>query len=168
MLIGRRDGCLESLWRRGNLFGRHGRRFPDASLVDRFAKRVAFDVQLLGDFVAGVTDGEQLLRLHDDFGGHHRGATASARSVEAVDPFLEILRNATKDTVLRDSEGTYDLCLGTRASATELRREHPKGLTIVLRVLKDGLDAAEVSPLTVLEEHADQVTELGSPRRNEG
>jgi len=145
-----------------------GSRLLDASLLDRFAKRVAFDVQFLGDFLAGVTGSEQLLRLHDDFGGHHRGTTASARSVEAVDPFLKILRNATKDTVLRDPEGTDDLCLGTRALATQLRGEHAKGLTIVLRVLKDGLDAAEVGPLTLLAEHADQVTELGSPRRNEG
>lgn len=61
-----------------------------------------------------------------------------------------------------------DLCLGTRASATELRGEHAKGLTIVLRVLKDGLDATEVGPLTVLAEDADQVTELGSPTRDEG
>mgnify|MGYP006926388864 CR=1 FL=1 len=50
--------------------------------------------------------------------------------------------------------------------ATELRGEHPKGLLVALRMLKDGLDTAKVGPLAVFAEHANQVTELGSPRRN--
>jgi hypothetical protein len=72
------------------------------------------------------------------------------------------------------AEVTVTLCqrIGEGVSAPEtdgvLKPVPTKGLTIVLRVLKDGLDAAEVGPLTVLAEHADQVTELGSPRRDEG
>ena len=101
-----------------------------------------------------------------DLGGHHGGATASARSVEAVDPFLAILRDAAEDAVLGDSEGANDLCLGTRTLATELRGEHAKGLSIVLGMLEDGLDAAEVGPLTVLADHTDQVIDRGGPIGN--
>lgn len=83
-----------------------------------------------------------------------------------MDPFLAILRDAAKDAVLGDAEGTYNLCLGTRVLATELRGEHAKRLPIVLRVLENGLNAAEVNPPIVLADHADQVTELGGPRGN--
>ena len=81
----------------------------------------------------------------------------------AVVTALESVRGLPKDrSEARETEPV------TRPLAKEQRGEHAKGLTIVLRMLKDGLDAAEVGPLTVLAEHADQVTELGSPRRDEG
>jgi hypothetical protein len=87
---------------------------------------------------------------------------------EAVNPFLAILGDTAKDTVLGDSEDAYDLCLGARAFATKLGGEHPIGLTIILRVLKDRQNAAEVGPLIVLMDHADHVTDLGSPMGNHG
>ena len=96
-----------------------------------------------------------------DLGGHDRRATAFARLVEAVDPFLAILRDAAQETILGDPEGANDLCLGTRPLATELRREHAKGLPVVVGVLEDRLDAAEVGPLLVLTDHADQVIDRG-------
>ena len=56
-LVGRRDGRAGSRRRQGNLLGRHESRLLDASLVDRFAKRVVFDAQFFGDFAIGCDRG---------------------------------------------------------------------------------------------------------------
>jgi hypothetical protein len=45
--------------------------------------------------------------------------------------------------------------------ATELRSKHAKGSSIVLGMLEDGLDAAEVGPSLVLADHADQLIDRG-------
>ena len=44
----------------------------------------------------------------------------------------------------------------------------PKRLSIVVGMLEDGLDAAEIGPVSIISDHADHVSDRGRPLGNQG
>ena len=160
-LIGRRSPLVGNRRLRRHLIGRQRIRFSDTSLVDRFAQRVISDPKPFSNFSTGISASQQAFRFGGDLWGHHRTAAYATRAVESVDPLLAILRDAAKHAVLGDSESADDLCLGARVLPSQLSGEHPKGSTILFRMLEDRLDPTEVRPLTAFANDADAVIDGG-------
>ena len=136
-------------------------------MIDRFAKRVVFNPHFLRDVPAAATQVQQALSLSADLGRHHRRPPTSARSVEALDTFSAIFLRTAQDAHLRHTEGVNDLSLGTRALTTQLRGKHAKRWSIVVGMPKHRLDPAEVGPLLVFANDADELVNLGRTGRNQ-
>ncbi len=90
-----------------------------------------------------------------DLRRHHRGAAGGTRRVERLHASGLILSNTANDAVLGDAEGPHDIDLAAGALADQLGGKHPKRAAVVLGVLKDGLNPAEVDPLAVFADDAD-------------
>ena len=88
---------------------------------------------------------------------------APARLIEALDPLLAVLGDATQDAFLGDAQAPHDWGLGTRALAAERGGKHAEGPLIVLSMAEDGLDPAEIRPLRAFADHADHVIDGGGP-----
>ena len=88
---------------------------------------------------------------------------APARLIEALDPLLAVLGDATQDAFLGDAQAPHDWGLGTRALAAERGGKHAEGPLIVLSMAEDGLDPAEIRPLRAFADHADHVIDGSGP-----
>ena len=129
-------------------------------------RRVVGDVEFASDLGPAVAFLEELLSLLDDLRGHDRRPASSTRSVKALDALLAILFDTPQNAALGDAKGFDDVRLLAGPLDAELRGEHAKGSQITFRVLKHGLRAAEIEPLSILTNNANQITDAGSILRN--
>jgi hypothetical protein len=135
-------------------------------LVDSFPKRVVGNVEFASDFGPGVAFLKELQSLLDDWRGHDRRPASSTRSVKALDAFLAILLDTPQNAALGDAKGPNNVRLLASPLDAELRGEHAKGSQIPFTVLKHRLRAAEIEPVSVLTNNADQIADAASILRN--
>ena len=67
--------------------------------------------------------------------------------------------DATNDTALRDAERPHDIHVAARALADQLGGNHLKRAAVVLGVLKHRLNTAEVRPLAIIADDADDIAD---------
>ena len=136
-------------------------------MVDRFPERVAGNAKFASDLGPAVAFLKELPSLLDDLRGHDWRPASSTRSVETLDAFLAILLDTPQNAALGNAKGSDDVRLLAGSLDAELRGEHAKGSQISFRVLKYGLRAAEIEPVSVLTNNADQIADAGSILRNQ-
>ena len=100
-----------------------------------------------------------MLSQLDDLWRHHRRAASSTGFVKTFDAFLTIFVHTPQNTALGDAKSFDDLRLFAGALDTQLCRIHAKGSQIPFAMLEYGLRAAEVRPLSILSDDADQITD---------
>jgi len=139
----------------------------NAALIDGFAKRVIRDVEFASDVGFGVSLRKLLLSQLDDFRSHHRSAASATRFVESLDAFGLIFVDTPQHAAFGNSKGLDNVDQFARTLNAELCREHAKASQIPFVMLEDGLRAAEVRPLSILPDDADQITDASGIFRNE-
>ena len=148
----------------GSFFGCWLRRLgakghAQSSVPDRFSECVELDAQSLGNLSWALACPQQLLCLGRDLRRHHRGAACRTRRVERVHAAGAIPVDATNDAVLRHAECPHDIRLAAHALADQLGGKHLKRAAVVLGVLKHRLNTAEVCPLAIVADDADDVAD---------
>ena len=139
--------------------GWSGTGLGQSSLPDRLSECVELDAQLLGDFSWAPTCPQQLLCLGRDLRRHHRSTACRTRRVERVHAAGAIRVDATNDAALRDAERPHDIHVAAHALADQLGGKHLKRAAVVLGVLKHRLNTAEVCPLAIVADDADDVAD---------
>ena len=80
---------------------------------------------------------------------------------------MAILLHTPQNAALGDAKGFDNVRLLASPLDAELRGEHAKGSQIPFTVLKHRLRAAEIEPVAVLTNNADQIADAASILRNQ-
>jgi len=139
----------------------------NAALIDGFAKRVIRDVEFASDVGFGVSFRQLLLNQSDDFRSHHQSAASATGFVKSLDAFVLIFVDTPQHAAFGNAKGLDNLDQFARTLNAELCREHAKASQIPFVMLEHGLRAAEVRPLSILPDDADQITDASGIFRNE-
>ena len=129
-------------------------------MIDGFSERIAFDSQLLGDFRSRLALVEPLLSFREHRRCQDIGTSRGAWGKESFEALFAIGCHTAFDAVSGDAKSTNDVDLPTGTLANQLGDEHPERGPIIGGMLEDGLDAAEVGPLTVLLNDTDSIIDL--------
>ena len=143
--------------------------FAKSPLVNGFAERIIFDVQLFGHLSARLTEIEQFLGFSLDLlvQDSTAGTNGSGCKEGLYSPSI-ILLDTAFDTTAGHAKHPNNVALLATGLTDQLGRKHAKGLSVLIGMKEDWIDATEIGPSAVLTRDAESTVDLCDAVRYKG